>query len=156
MMDMEGSYFDRKHLLCAFFEGALAGVVVHFPTEKKAAIDQKSGQAFAKSMWLFTLAKRIPTFLKIGKATTSQIFNSQGGYIHTICVGPSYRGCGIGRAMVEQLTGQYGSLQLDVNMHKEESRKFYQAMGFRQMSLHQAKIKGSLCGTYAMYLGPEN
>jgi ribosomal protein S18 acetylase RimI-like enzyme len=152
MMDMEGSYFDRKHLLCGSFGDALAGIAVHYPTALKKQVDQESGKAFGKLIGMKTMVKRIPTFINIGRATTSRIFDPEGGYIHTICVDARFRGRGVGRALTDHLAEQYGSIQLDVNVRKDDSRAFYKAIGFQEISRHRAKIRGADRGTCAMFL----
>lgn len=141
MLRLGGNYFDAQYTRCAINEGRVVGVIVGFPISEKAAIDQKSGKDFARTMGFFGFLAHLPLFVRMDKMMPA-VDDENGYYVHTISVDPEFRGRGFGSEVIEQTAAEHGALYLHVNRDNEAAIRFYERNGFKRLAEGSMMHKG--------------
>lgn len=95
-----------------------------------------------KTMGPVTFPGKIPLFMKMKKMMGVEI-DSEGGYIHTICIDEEMRGKKLGAKFIEMLSDEYNKLHLYVNAENLAAVRFYRRNGFEPIYHGRMKYRGN-------------
>ena len=142
LLEIPKSYFRSEYARLAVIEDRVVGIIVAYPAAQIEEIDKLAGRGMMKTMGPVTFPGKIPLFMKMKKMMGVEI-DSEGGYIHTICIDEEMRGKKLGAKFIEMLSDEYNKLHLYVNAENLAAVRFYRRNGFEPIYHGRMKYRGN-------------
>ncbi len=142
LLEIPKSYFRSEYARLAVIEDRVVGIIVAYPAAKIEEIDKLAGRGMMITMGPVAFLGKIPLFMKMKQMMGGEI-DSEGGYIHTLCVDKEMRGKKLGSKFVEKLNVKYRKLYLYVNAENTAAIKFYRINGFEPIYHGRMKYRGN-------------
>lgn len=149
MLSLPQTYFLEQYTTLAILDNRIVGIVVAYPSSKRAEIDKLAGQGMMKAMGFFTFIRKMPFFMRMSKMLGG-VIDDDGLYIHTICVDANERGKSIGSKLIQHLHKLNSKMYLNVNADNHAAIRFYEKTGFRKKFHGTMKNKGEELGEFLM------
>lgn len=149
LLHLDSSQFSHKNTFVATAEGVVVGILVGYTGSEKKRLDRECSRDYMKSMGMMRSLRLAMRILSLSRVFTSDVGDDE-FYVNNLCVAPDKRSLGVGAALLGYVFERHDVVKLDVNINNDRGMKFYQRLGFQQVSRHAIQQGGRTMGAFWM------